>query len=62
VAVGSAELATASPFGWFDLDLWHGASGLWGEVAQGWVVPVTSASGLYSVGPRAVRLDSACDY
>jgi hypothetical protein len=62
VAVGSAELATTSPFGWFDLDLWHGATGLWGEVAQGWVVPVTSASGLYSVGLRAVRLDSACDY
>jgi uncharacterized repeat protein (TIGR01451 family) len=49
-------------FGWIELDLWHTGSTLNGNVAQGWVTTVMSAQKRFSVGLRAIRLDSACDF
>lgn len=49
--------------GWLYLNLNHtlGATGLFGDIAQNWVVATMSASGEYSVGLQAISLASACD-
>jgi uncharacterized repeat protein (TIGR01451 family) len=63
VQLGGGEFPLANPFGWLDIDLWHpAASSLFGNVAQGWVTTIMVAQQRYSVGLRAIRLDSACDF
>jgi uncharacterized repeat protein (TIGR01451 family) len=59
--LGSSTFPLAHPFGWVHLDLWHSGA-LFGDVAQGWVTSRMSAQQRYSVGLRAIRLDSACDF
>ena len=62
LTVGSDDVPTPSPFGWMMIDLSHGSTGsLFGATAQGWVVTVFSAVGKYSIGQRAIRLNSACN-
>lgn len=56
VDVGGADLPVVPLFGRLDLDLDHSAA----EPSQGWVTVLTSALGRFSVGFRAVTLESAC--
>jgi len=60
VTMDSEDMPTPASFGWAFIDLWH-KGGLFGDVAQGWVTTTMGAEGKYSIGQRAVRLDSACD-
>lgn len=63
LTAGSSALPLVSPAGWLWLDLSHAATPLFGNVAQGWVTVLhTSSPGRYTVGHRAWRLDSACDF
>ncbi len=59
--LGDASFVLPHPFGWLDLDLWHTGGTQFGNAAQGWVTTVMSANQRFSVGLRAIRLDSACD-
>jgi hypothetical protein len=61
MTLGGNSFPLAQAFGWVHLDLWHSGGGLFGDVAQGWVTTIMSAQRRYSVGLRAIRLDSACD-
>jgi uncharacterized repeat protein (TIGR01451 family) len=60
--LGGSDTPLPFSFGWIQLDLWHTGSALNGDVAQGWVTTVMSAQKRFSVGLRAIRLDSACDF
>jgi hypothetical protein len=63
VGIGRGAFPVSHPFGWVVLDLWHkGGSPSGDSVAQGWVTTVLSAQKRFSIGLRAVRLDSACDF
>lgn len=57
--VDPTGLTASAQFGWMLVDLSHSAS-LFGDVAQGWVTVLSSAEQRYSIGQRAVRLDSLC--
>ncbi|HEY0783909.1 MAG TPA: DUF11 domain-containing protein, partial [Thermoanaerobaculia bacterium] len=59
--VGGTDLSLSAPFGWLKVDLAHNATGMFNNSAQGWVSTIFSGAGRYSVGQRAIRLDSACD-
>lgn len=58
VRVGGATLPVTETFGWLMLDLWHAN----GAHAQGWVASTMSASGRFSVGNRAIRVDDLCNF
>jgi uncharacterized repeat protein (TIGR01451 family) len=60
--IGGSDVPLPFAFGWIELDLWHSGDTLNGDVAQGWVSTVMSAQKRFSVGLRAIRLDSACDF
>ena len=60
--LGDANFVLPHPFGWLDLDLWHTGGTQFGDAAQGWVTTIMSAHQRFSVGLRAIRLDSACDF
>jgi uncharacterized repeat protein (TIGR01451 family) len=62
ITLGGTDFPLPHPFGWLNIDLWHATSPLFGNVAQGWVTTIMVAQQRYSVGMRAIRLDSACDF
>lgn len=62
VVLGGDSFKLPYAFGWLNLDLWHKGGTLFGDTAQGWVTTVMSAQQRFSVGLRAMRLDSACDF